>query len=82
LVLAKVVFGNLKIGHRTKVAPRSVTKKRVAKPGGGWKTVFVLDVNSPSFEEGLHYVFCKNVAKARRENKRLFGSADFVPPKR
>jgi hypothetical protein len=79
LVLAKVVFGSLKIGHRRKSVPRSVTRKRVAKPGGGWKTVFVLDVSSPSFDEGLHYVFCRNVAKARRENKRLLGLADFAP---
>ena len=28
------------------------------------------------------YVFRSNVAKARRENKRLTGVADFVPPKR
>jgi len=80
-VMAKVASGRLKTGRRTKSAPRAVTKKRVANPGGGSKTVFVLDANSPSFEEGLHYVFSRNVAKARRENKRLLGLTDVAPRK-
>jgi hypothetical protein len=41
-----------------------------------------LDINSPNFDEAFLHVFRTNVAKARRENKRLFGVADFVPPKR
>jgi hypothetical protein len=36
---------------------------------------------APHFEEGMQYVFRKNVAKARRENKRILGSADIVPRK-
>lgn len=80
--VAKVVFKSLNTGRRGKAAPPSVGKKRVATPGGGWKTVFTLDVHSPSFEDGMLYVFRRNVAKARRENKRVLGVADFVPPKR
>jgi hypothetical protein len=37
-----------------------------------------LDAHSPTFDRDLQYVFAKNVAKARRENKRLLGSADGV----
>jgi hypothetical protein len=44
--------------------------------------VLTLDANSPSFEDGLQYVFARNVAKARRDNKRIVGVADVAPPKR
>jgi len=79
--MTKVVFGNLKTSRRTKSAPRGITKKRVVSADGRSKTLLVLDVNSPSFDEDLHYAFSRNVAKARRENKRLFGSADIAPRK-
>jgi hypothetical protein len=38
--------------------------------------VFSLDANSPTFADDLTLLFERNVAKARRENKKLFGSAD------
>jgi hypothetical protein len=38
--------------------------------------VLFADVNSPTFDDDLLYVFQRNVAKARREDKKLFGSAD------
>jgi hypothetical protein len=82
LVVAKVVFRSLKTDRRTKSVPAAVAKKRVASAGGGTRTLFALDANSPSFDEGLRYVFSKNVAKARRENKRILGSADIAPRKR
>jgi hypothetical protein len=47
-----------------------------------WKTVWTLDMHHPNFDDGMLYVFRRNVAKARRENKRLLGVADFVPPKK
>ena len=43
---------------------------------GRSKTVYRLDANSPTFDADLQYVFSRNVAKARRENKRLFGSPE------
>jgi hypothetical protein len=52
------------------------------KADGGWKTVRTLDANSAMFEEGLRYVFTKNVAKARRDNKRVVGMTDVASPKR
>ncbi len=41
-----------------------------------------LDANSPTFEDDFSYVFEKNVAKARKENKRVLGVADLSPAKR
>jgi hypothetical protein len=38
--------------------------------------VLSLDANSATFIDDLATVFRKNVAKARRENRQLFGSAD------
>jgi hypothetical protein len=79
--LAKVVIKRLTAGRPTKSAPRAVGKKRVATAGGGWMTVRTLDANSPSFDDGLLYVFRSNVAKARRENKRIVGAPDIAPAK-
>jgi hypothetical protein len=76
--VAKLVFKSLKNNRLGKAAPLSVGKKRVATASGKWKTVRTLDAHSPTFDRDLHYVFAKNVAKARRENKRLLGSADGV----
>jgi hypothetical protein len=38
--------------------------------------VYTVDINSPTFDTNLLYVFRRNVARIRRENKRLFGSPD------
>jgi len=78
--VAKLIYRSLKT--RPGRAARSVTRKRIRDENGGWKTVLTLDANSSSFEEDLRYVFSKNVAKARRENKRVLGSSDIAPPKR
>ncbi len=57
-------------------APANVKKRRVRVPGGGSVRVFALDANSPTFDNDLTYVYSANVADARRENTKLFGSAD------
>ena len=80
--MAKVVFERLKTAGSAKAAARAVGKKRIEGANGGWKTVRTLDSNSVGFEDGLTYVFTRNVAKARRENKRILGSADIAPRKR
>jgi hypothetical protein len=79
--VARVVFRSLKSGRFTGSAPRSVGKKLVVSDRGT-KTVRTLDANSASFDEGLRYVFGRNVAKARRENKRVSGVPDVAPRKR
>lgn len=48
---------------------------------GKLRTVRTLEGQSASFGDDLAYVFAKNVAKARRENKRVTGAADRVPSK-
>jgi hypothetical protein len=80
--VAKVVFRNLSKESAAKSKPASVREQRVRTANGGWRTIRTLDAHSPSFDYDLLYVFNKNIAKARRENKRLLGSADGVPRKR
>lgn len=58
---------------------RLVSRKRFKAASGGYAQVAVLDANTPSFGADLLQVFSDNVAKARKENMRLFGSADRVP---
>lgn len=60
----------------------SVTEKRVRDTKtGGFVTVRTLDGHSKTFGEDLSYVFARNVAKARRDNKKVSGVADRVPAK-
>jgi hypothetical protein len=60
----------------------SVTEKRVRDTEGQVKTLRTLDAGSRTFGDDLQYVFGKNVAKARRDNKRAIGAADVVIGKR
>ena len=57
----------------------AVNKKRFKTASGGYERVAVLDANSATFGADLLEVFRENVAKARKENIRLFGSPDRVP---
>jgi hypothetical protein len=54
----------------------SVRSKRMRNADGKFVQVLSLDANSATFIDDLATVFRKNVAKARRENRQLFGSAD------
>jgi hypothetical protein len=56
----------------------AVVEKRVRDAEGNVKTLRTLDVGSATFGDDLLYVFKKNVAKARRDNKRITGSADSI----
>jgi hypothetical protein len=53
----------------------SVREKILRDSEGRAMRVLSLDANSATFSDDLALVFRRNVAKARRENKRLFGSA-------
>jgi hypothetical protein len=74
--MVDVVVANLK---RTKAKSgkksSSVREKRMRSGEGKLVRVLSLDANSATFIEDLTTVFERNVAKARRENKHLFGSA-------
>jgi hypothetical protein len=54
----------------------SVHAKRVRKADGKFVRVLSLDANSATFIDDLTTVFRRNVARARRENRQLLGSAD------
>ena len=62
--------------------PGSVTEQRVRTPEGRMTTIRRIDARSPTFGEDMLYVFSKNVAAARRENKRVIGKTDVAPAKR
>ena len=79
--MAKIVVTKLKGATARKVGSKgaAVSEKRVRDQGGKLRTVLTLDTRSKTFGDDLTYVFGKNVAKARRENKRLTGAADRAP---
>jgi len=79
--MTKVVIARSK-SKPAKRKETSVTEKRVRDADGRARTLLIIDANSPTFGRDLEYVFGRNVAKARRENKRLTGSADGVVAKR
>jgi hypothetical protein len=67
-------IGKTRVPHKT----TSVRKKKVHGSDRKVREVMLLDLNSTTFDDDLTYVFERNVAKARRENKKLLGSADGV----
>ncbi len=69
--MTKVVVTKLKAGK-----PKAVAKTRVRTRAGQVMTVFTVGANNASFDDDLTRVFSDNVAAARRENARLFGSPD------
>lgn len=66
---------------RRKNKAGSVRSKRVRNSEGKSVRVLSLDANSATFIDDLTTVFEKNVAKARLENVKLFGSPDGLPAK-
>lgn len=68
----KVVYANLQPSKPT--PSPAVSRKRVKHADGSSETILVLDGDSPTFPDDLTYAFKRNVARVRRENKRLFGS--------
>lgn len=73
--MAKVVVKDL-----AKSLPKNgrILEKRVVNPDGKVVKIPTLDSNSPHFASDLHRLFQRNVAKARRDNKKRFGSPDRV----
>lgn len=68
------VYGANRAGKK----PKGVTVRQVTDANGDKVTIHAIDANSETFGEDFLYVFTKNVEAARRENKRLLGSADGV----
>lgn len=69
-------------GRRAGKQPKGVTIRRVTDSNGEKVTIRAVDAHSPTFGAEFLYVFTKNVEAARKENKRLFGSADGVKKRR
>lgn len=68
-------------GKPSKRGRNSVVSKSVHKPSGERVRILSIDANSPTFGNDLSAVFERNVAKARRANKKKFGSPDRVAHK-
>jgi hypothetical protein len=81
--MAKVVVTKLAGSTAREIGAKgaAVAKKRVRNSEGQIRTVMTLDVDSKTFGNDFTYVFGRNVAKARRENKRVTGVADRAPDK-
>lgn len=82
--MAKVVVKKLPRKSAREIAGKGVSaeRRRVRGKDGEIRIVWALDGASSTFDADLTYVFGRNVAKARRENKEATGSTDFVPGKR
>lgn len=81
--MAKVVVKKLAKSTARQIGARgaAISSKRVGDLHGGSTTLVTIDADSKTFANDLTYVFGKNVAKARRENKRITGALDGVPAK-
>jgi hypothetical protein len=80
--MVNVVIADLKRPKRGARNTGSVREKRMRNTAGKFVRVLSLDANSETFIDDLTTVFERNVAKARRENRRLFGSADGLRAKK
>ncbi len=58
--------------------PAQVGEKQVYTSDGRRLKVSTIDANSPTLSADLTELFTRNVARARRENKKLFGSSNGV----
>ncbi len=79
--MTKVIIGKKDPANRRR--PSTVGLKRFRDPDSGRLIVIrSIDANSATFGTDLHEVFARNVEKARKENKKKFGSSDRVSPKK
>lgn len=77
--MAKVVYAALETPKATDSKPSSkkpIKTKIVRLPDGSKARIVSLDADGPNFTQDLTAAFRRNVARARRENLRLFGKAD------
>jgi hypothetical protein len=79
--MTRVIVRKLNGKAGTRHARSSVVSKTVHKPSGERIRILSVDSNSPTFGNDLNIIFERNVAKARRANKKKFGSPDRVAQK-
>src|SRR5258707_13186107 len=58
------------------------SSREVYSSDGSSRVVHSVDASSPSFGQDLEHIFRLNVARARRDNKRIVGVAHHAPRKR
>lgn len=76
--MTKVVFASLKPSGSGKPSS-AVTTKRIKIPDGVSVIVHTVDADAESFANDMSYVFRKNVARARRQNRQLRDPGRRVP---
>ena len=76
------VVASLKSKARNGRATAWVTEKGVRDAEGHVKVLWTLDTGGQTFGDDLKFVFGKNVAMARRDNKRTTGANDVAVIKR
>ena len=81
--MTKVVVEKLRGTTKSQIGAKAagVVQKRVHGSDGTSKTIQTLDAGSKTFGSDLTFAFGRNVARARRENKRVTGAVDSVPAK-
>jgi hypothetical protein len=79
--MTRVIVRKLGAKNGSKRARSSVVSKSIHKPNGDRIRILSVDANSPTFGNDLSIIFERNVAKARRANKKKFGSPDRVAQK-
>jgi len=72
--MADVTIAEIK-NPRARGRKTSIRRKTLRDSKGRAVQVLSLDANSTTLSDDLTLIFRRNVAKARKENKRLFGSA-------
>jgi hypothetical protein len=77
--MTKVVVG--KLNSEKPASKAAVGSKRVRDAEGQMKTLRTLDSGGKGFTEGLRYVFGRNVARAREDNKKVTGARDVDVPR-
>lgn len=78
--MTKVVFGRLQDNRSRDIRGKdtSVETKRVRDETGTLVLLRTVDAASKTLSQDLTLVFGRNVERARKENKRITGSADFA----
>lgn len=76
--MSDVVIQRIDKPSRPGKKPKGVTLRRVTGADGQKVTIRAIDANSPNFGEEFLYVFGRNVAAARKENKELLGTLSGV----
>jgi hypothetical protein len=79
--MTRVIVQKLGAKNGSKRVRSSVVSKSIHKPNGDRIRILSVDANSPTFGNDLSIIFERNVAKARRANKKKFGSPDRVTQK-